>query len=414
MNTLTLDAHTKASTMTTLKDQFDQSLPMVQQAIQRNDAGLLKTSLDVLTEGMVEALSTGQFYLVEIANGGLRELFKSMEIIPAVIKGHLSEQALGLLLERVAPTPHLIWNAGTDKMSSALCKMLARNCLTFWPKDHASHLQLLNQFSKPDQQEAKSEVLDYFLTNVATAEIERFGCPLTGLDSIWSERKKEYIKGQLSEPVAQVLINRKDVVITYIARRLSRYRAGSLPSETEALVPFPVVQQLHALGFVELAPSMYPAILGTRDNVRQFTLAEEMGVAIEETLVDRALTKLGKDHHALPAMAYVLESPRFTADQLKAFLVKDSRRSRDDEQDVLKTQLGNVGAALKAVYGQAGKSRDPLVHEKTRVLLKWIASLSMDCSDARRQIISIRKLPETLLREFPSFMEDKLASDIGL
>lgn len=69
MNTLTLDAHTKASTMATLKDQFDQTLPMVQQAIQRNDAGLLKTSLDVLTEGMVEALSTGQFYLVEIANG---------------------------------------------------------------------------------------------------------------------------------------------------------------------------------------------------------------------------------------------------------------------------------------------------------------------------------------------------------
>lgn len=400
--------------MTVLQEQFEQTLQMVQQAIQRNDSGLLKTSLDVLTEGMVEALSTGQFYLVEIANGCLRELFKSMEIIPAVKKGALSEQALALLLERVAPTPHLIWNAGIDGMSPSLSKMLARNCFKFFPKDHSSHLQLLNQFSKPDQQEVKAEVLDYFLANIATAEIERFGCPLTGLDSIWSDRKREYVRGKLSDPVADVLINRKDVVIAYIAKRMSRHRAGSLPSETEAPIPFPVVQQLHALGFAELAPSMYPAILGTLDNVRQFTLAEEMGVTIEEALIKRALTQLGKDHYALPAMAYVLESPRFTAQQLKAFLVKDSGRSRDGEQDVLETQLGNVGAALKAVYVQAGKSRDSLLHEKTRVVLEWVASLSRDCSDARRQIISIRKLPQPLLMEFPSFMEDKLSSDIGL
>ena len=400
--------------MTTLQDQFDQTLLMVQRAIQKNDAGLLKTSLDVLTEGMVEALSTGQFYLVEIANGSLRELFKSMEIIPAVMKGDLSEQALGLLLERVAPTPHLIWNAGTDKMSSALCRMLARNCFTFWPKDHASHLQLLNQFTKPHQQEAKAEVLDFFLANTAPADIDRFGSPLIGLDSIWSDRKREYIRGKLSDPVADVLITRKDVIIAYIGKRQSRYRAGSLPSETETALPFPIVQQLHSRGFTELAPLMYPAVLGTLENVRQFILAEEMGVTIEEALVERALTKLGKDHHALPAMAYVLESSRFTAHQLKAFLAKDSGRPQDGDLDILETQLGNVGAALKAVYGQAGKSRDSLVHEKTRVVLEWVASLSRDCSDARRQIISIRKLPVALLREFPSFMEDKLSSDIGL
>lgn len=400
--------------MTTLQDQFDQTLLLVRQAIQSNDSSLLKDSLDMLTEGMTEALSTRQFYLLEIANGQLRELFKSMDIIPAVKKGVLSEQAFGLLLERVDPAPNLIWNAGVEDMSPSLCRMLARNCIKFRPKDHLSHFELINQFTKPNQQDAKAEVLDFFLAHTASTDIDRFGCPLLGLDSIWNERRRVYIDGKLSEPVADVLIKRKDVVMNYISQRLSSHLPGSLSSETEAPLPFTVVQQLHSLGFTELAPLMYPAILGTKANVRQFTLAEEMGVIIEETLVGRALTKIGKDHHALPAMAYVLESSRFTARQLKALLVKGSGRLRGEMPDVLETQLENIGAALKAVYGQAGKSRDPLVHEKTRVVLEWVASLNRDCSEARGQIISIRKLPEAILREFPSFMEDKISLDIGL
>jgi len=408
--------------MTSTALNIHTAVDLVEAAILGNDHALMQNGLCMLTECMAEALATRQFHLIEIANGRLRDNFKKLEILSRVKIGQFSEHSLALLLEYTAPKPNLIWNVGIKDMSGSLIRLLLDNFDRFWPKDFRSQSQLIQQLAAPEVQDLKAVVFERYLSHalrVGRADYEF--SPLGGLDSIWNQKKSEYDRGKLSQPILDVMCRNKDAVIEHVIRdkehiiaQVIQGKRSAKYAESETSLSFSVVQQLHAAGFIELPALMYPAILGTGHDPRQFTLAEKIGVVIEKSLVSVALSLTDKDHYSLPALAYVLESPSYSVKELSYLMIKDKPGLRDDRKQVLDTLLKSVGPAIKAVYEKSGRHQDALVHDKTHVLLKWLSTLKRDTSAAKLMIINTKKLPQDILHVFPHMMEEKLAKDIGL
>jgi hypothetical protein len=403
--------------MTSSAINIHTAVDLVEAAILGNDHALMQNGLCMLTECMAEALATRQFHLIENANRRLRDNFKKLEIIPLAKNGQLSEHTLALLLEYTAPIPHLIWNAGIDGMSRSLIRMLLDNCDRFWSDDFKSQAQLVGQLKDPETQDLKSVVFERYL--IHTLRVRRTDydfSPLSGLDDIWNRRKSEYDRGKLSQPIIKVMSRHRDAVIEHVIRDKEHVIAKRSPqcAEYETSLSFPVVQQLHSVGLTELPALMYPAILGTRHDPRQFTLAEKIGVVIDKRLVNDALSLIGKDHYSLQALVYALESPSYSVKDLSALMIPDNRGLRDERKKVMETHLKNVGPAITAVYEKSGQHKDALVHDKTHVLLKWLSTVDRDISTIKLMIVKTRKLPKDILYAHPNLLEEKLLVDIGL
>jgi hypothetical protein len=408
--------------MTSTAINIHTAVDLVEAAILGNDHALMQNGLCMLTECMAEALATRQFHLIEIANGRLRDNFKKLEILSRVKIGQLSEHSLALLLEYTAPKPNLIWNVGIKDMSGSLIRLLLDNFDRFWPNDFRSQSQLIQQLAAPEVQDLKAVVFERYLSHalrVGRADYEF--SPLGGLDSIWNQKKSEYDRGKLSQPILDVMCRNKDAVIVHVIR--DREHVIELAAQgkrtpqspySETSLSFPVVQQLYAAGFTDLPVLMLPAILGTQHDPRQFALAERMGVVIEKSLVKDALSLTFKDHFNLQALVYALESPSFSVKELAALMIQDKPGLRDERREVMGNQLKNIGPAIKAVYEKSGRHQDALVHDKTHVLLKWLSTLKRDTSAAKLMIINTKKLPQDILHVFPHMMEERLAKDIGL
>jgi hypothetical protein len=403
--------------MTSTTQNINTAVDLVEAATLGNDHALMQSGLSMLTECMAEALATRQFHLIEVANWRLRENFKKLGILPLAKSGYLSEQTLALLLEHTAPIPHLIWNAGVKDMSQSLIRMLLENCNKFWPYDFKSHSQLVSQLCAPELQDLKALIFEQHLLNTLSVKRADYdNSPLSGLDDIWNQKKSDYERGKLSQPIIDVMCRHKEAIVEHVIRDREHVIAKRSPqcAEYETSLSFPVVQQLHSVGFTELPALMYPAILGTRHDTRQFALAEKMGVMIEKSLVKNALSLTGKDHYSLQALAYALESPSFSVKELTALLIKDKPGLRDDPKKLLENHLRDVGPAILAVYDKSGRHKDALVHDKTHALLKWLSTVNRDTSAAKLLIIKTKKLPQDILHAYPHIVEEKLARDIGL
>lgn len=398
--------------MQSAAETISTALTLVDTAIQSNDTALTRSAMEMLTEGTINAISTKQFHLVEIANETLRQHFNSGNIIPRVKSKEVSESILALLLERVAPAPNRIWNAGVEGMSETLATMLVENCFKFLPYDHDAHSQLNRQFLKPHQQNVRAVVFESYIANALTVVNEKRESPFKDIDLIWDAQNSSYAKGSLSTPVLRSFISNKGMVIKQIKSEMKALRGKNARAENLPLA-LSVLQQLHDEGFSGLASLMSPEILKTNNTPRRFLLAEALGVEISKQFLTKVLTKSRHEEYTLGALVYALESKSVSHTEFEQLLI-DEKTVTPTNEAAFKAQTKHFGSAIQAVYDHSKRAKNALVHEKTSTLLNWMDSLSRSYPLARKAIANTVNLPAHFLHEHPGLLEDKLSKDLGL
>ncbi|MBD8615529.1 MULTISPECIES: hypothetical protein [Pseudomonas] len=408
-----------------IPERIGAALEMVYAGINRNELEMVDTALLALADLNKQAIETGQYFLLEKVNQGLKKVFVSdplsqYSLLPKVISGKVSEDILEQILEHTTPTPtHYIWNAGISKMSSRMSLLIANNYAKFKTLDNSDVAQVLSQLHETEHAQAFSFLYKHVLTSTLSMdELTYHKVYCKGEENIFKMLGQKLEEEKNLPLMTQVLLNNQDTALAHIDRLRGQ------PGNTLEGLSFAAVAHLHNEGFERLAPACGIKLLnGHKDidyiyleNVREFVDAQNMGIPFDKDYVVGKLTGRQSPFVMPQAIYYALTSKEFQMADLVA--MKNTIESCKGKERVAleESLMKGVRLSLREIFKKATPKKTPDMIEKADFMINWTLGVTQGASltGFTTAIMGLRHFPDSMINKHPALRDSKFARDVGL
>lgn len=390
-----------------LSERIDTTFQALCEGVEVDSSLMIDTTLEALSELMVESIQTNRFDLLSAIQSEFESLYEAQQILEKATNGELSPSNLERLTNRAKIPDGVYFNHRGEHNIHLIAELIAVNHVRFKAYENKKANDIFGKFLLSRSSEALSIIFGYILSNILKMDDGYFNS--VAQSSLYSVDFRSYSRAQADELklICGAIINNQELFIDY----LRRYR--KLYSKSTSPISFDLVKELHSQGLAGIAEECLPGLMKENVSGSQYLEAEEMGFI---TSKDEILPiYLGSDYQGSePELAYVIGSDTFTAAELEEIL----KNLQDEAEDCIVAQIlprlakNSLELAFK---GKKPSENSPQV-EKATLLIDYVLNMPGDpnLSTLKNVVVGLPGIPKSFLYSHPALRDHRFGQDLGL